>query len=346
MYSLAGGLRGGFIALFLAPVAWRMVTGRPPAIEGGGGRIETGWRRMTDWIAADWGTSHLRVWGMAQGDVVWQASSDAGMGTLTPGAFEAAFREAARGHLDGPAHVVICGMAGARQGWAEAPYAAVPCVPLAAGLTRVQNVGARLTVDIVGGLKQSQPADVMRGEETQIAGFLALNPAFDGVLCLPGSHSKWVEISAGEVIGFRTFMTGEMFAALSRHTVLRHSVGTEGWDADAFEAALSDTLSRPEKLAAALFGIRAEGLLAGLTPQTARARLSGLLIGAELAAARAYWLGRQVAVIGAGTVVQPYVHALRLQGLPVTQADAEAMVIKGLARAHALGRAQTEETAP
>ena len=65
----------------------------------------------------------------------------------------------------------------------------------------------------------------MRGEETQVAGFLALNEGWDGTLCLPGSHTKWVAVSAGEVTGFRTFMTGELFAAATGHTVLRHSVG-------------------------------------------------------------------------------------------------------------------------
>jgi hypothetical protein len=73
----------------------------------------------------------------------------------------------------------------------------------------------------------------MRGEETQIAGFLAQNPGFDGVLCLPGTHTKWVHISAGEVVSFRSFMTGELFATVGPHSVLRHSVG-EGWDDAAF----------------------------------------------------------------------------------------------------------------
>ena len=64
----------------------------------------------------------------------------------------------------------------------------------------------------------------MRGEETQIAGALSLMPGFDGVLCLPGTHSKWAQICAGEVVSFQTFMTGEMFALLSEQSVLRHGL--------------------------------------------------------------------------------------------------------------------------
>ncbi len=110
----------------------------------------------------------------------------------------------------------------------------------------------------------------MRGEEVQIAGYLASNPDFDGVICLPGTHSKWVEVSAGEVVSFRTFLTGELFSLLSNNSVLRHSIGT-GWDASAFEAAVSEAQSHPESLARSLFGLRAESLLADLPPDTARA---------------------------------------------------------------------------
>lgn len=289
-----------------------------------------------DWIAVDWGTSHLRLWGMSGDQPHWQAQSADGMGGLDRAGFEPALLRALGTRLQGPTPVIACGMVGARQGWAEAGYAAVPCVPLAAGLTQAQTDDPRLTVHIAGGVKQNSPADVMRGEETQIAGFLALNPGFDGIVCLPGSHSKWAEISAGEIVSFRTFMTGEMFAALCRHTVLRHSLDGEGWDAPSFAEAVSETLSRPERMASALFGIRAEALLNDLGPAQARARLSGLLIGAELAAARPYWLGRDVAVIGSDAVAAPYVTALGLQGLSAIQTDNDAMVLKGLARARAL----------
>jgi phosphonate metabolism protein PhnN/1,5-bisphosphokinase (PRPP-forming) len=94
----------------------------------------------------------------------------------------------------------------------------------------------RLSVHVAPGLRQGKPADVMRGEETQIAGFLALNPNWDGVICLPGTHSKWVHISAGEVVSFQTFLTGEMFALLSQASVLRHGMQGDGWDDAAFDA--------------------------------------------------------------------------------------------------------------
>jgi 2-dehydro-3-deoxygalactonokinase len=184
-------------------------------------------------------------------------------------------------------------------------------------------------------VKQVSPGDVIRGEETQIVGFLARNPTYDGILCLPGTHSKWVHVSAREIVSFRTFLTGELFALLSRSSVLHHSVASDGWDDDAFTAALSDTIAKPETLASALFSIRAEALLHNLQGATARARLSGLLIGSELAAARPYWLGQQVALIGEPDLCHTYATALQAQGVSPILAEGPAMTLAGLAAAYA-----------
>lgn len=285
----------------------------------------------TDWIAVDWGTTRLRAFHMRGESVVAQAASDNGMGSLAPAEFEGALLALVEGWLtDEPTEVIACGMVGARQGWVEAPYRAVPCRPVENGaLMQVPTLDPRLRVRIVPGLKQERPADVMRGEETQIAGFLARRPGFDGVLCLPGTHSKWAHVSAGEVVSFQTCMTGEIFALLETRSVLRH--GLSGWDEEAFADAVSETLSRPERLATRLFGIRAEGLLAGLAPGAARARLSGLLIGAELASTRPYWLGQQVAIIGADTLASAYARALALQGVTALSEPGDALVQEGLA---------------
>ncbi len=283
------------------------------------------------WIAVDWGTSHLRAWMMdARGRVLGHRDSADGMGGLDPEGFEPALRALIGDML--PLPVLACGMVGSRQGWAEAPYSAVPCVPPSA-TEAVQVPATDLDVRILPGVKQDKPADVMRGEETQIAGFIALNPGFDGVVALPGTHTKWVQISAGEIVSFRTAMTGEMFALLSSQSVLRHSVG-DGWDEAAFEAGVGQMLSRPEALAASLFSLRAESLLDGLGGASARARLSGLLIGAELAAMRPYWLGQQVALVGAQALSNAYATALKAQGVPTLMAGAEEMTLAGLTAAY------------
>lgn len=290
-----------------------------------------------DWIAVDWGTSNLRAWGMGPDGPVCKGASDKGMGKLAPDQFESALIEVIGPWISGPTQVLACGMVGARQGWREASYRAVPCRPTdPAALTRVETQDPRLDVRIAPGLSQDRPADVMRGEETQAEGALALAPGFDGVLCLPGTHSKWVQVSAGEIVSFQTFMTGEMFALLSNQSVLRHSMPkdaeSEGWEAEAFDAAVSDALSRPDRIAARLFSLRAESLLHGLSGAAAKARLSGLLIGTELAAARPYWLGQKVKLIGAEKLSAHYARALAAQGVTAERLDATSCTLAGLSR--------------
>lgn len=289
-----------------------------------------------DWIAVDWGTSNLRAWAMGEAGVLATASSDQGMGGLTRDGFEPALLKLIGDWLPQGRQtpVIACGMVGARQGWVEASYRATPCAPVAAAaLCPVQTADPRLKVQIVPGLSQSKPADVMRGEETQIAGALALDPGFDGVICLPGTHSKWVQISAGEVVSFQTFLTGEMFALLSQQSVLRHGMAGKDWDDAAFDQGAAEGLSRPERLSANLFRLRAEGLVADLGPAAARARLSGLLIGAELAAAKAYWLGARVALVGSSTLTGLYARALAAQAVTAEVLIAKDCTIAGLAYA-------------
>ncbi len=303
------------------------------------------WRGL-DWIGVDWGTSHLRAWLVdREGRVLDSRTSGAGMGGLAPGAFEGALLDLVGDALPppsatgGPVAVLCCGMAGARQGWAEAPYIAVPCVPpSAAQAVRAPARDPRLAVRILPGLSQAQPADVMRGEETQIAGVLAADPQFDGVICLPGTHTKWAQVSAGEIVSFRTFMTGEMFALLADRSVLRHTVAAQGWDGSAFAEAVAHGMAHPARLSGDLFGLRAEALLGGLDPAVARSRLSGLLIGMELAAARPYWLGQNVALAGAEGAVRAYAEALAAQGVAPRPLDAEAATLGGLAVARRVAR--------
>ncbi|UWQ18788.1 2-dehydro-3-deoxygalactonokinase [Jannaschia sp. M317] len=292
---------------------------------------------MTRWIAVDWGTTALRA-SLMEGDTPLETrASDKGMNSLTPEEFEPTLLALADDWVAGPTEVLCCGMVGARQGWVEARYSAVPCPALGTGLTTVPTKDPRLSVRIVPGLKQVTPhADVMRGEETQIAGILRAIPGFDGVACLPGTHTKWCHLSADEVVSFRTVMTGELFATITKQTVLRHSLAGDGWSEDAFLEAVSDALSKPEMLTARLFELRAADLLTGQEAGVARAVLSGLLIGSELAATRPWWLGRDVVITGSGKTTPAYAAALSSQGVTPRILPADAMTYAGLTTAREL----------
>ncbi|NHF74566.1 2-dehydro-3-deoxygalactonokinase [Paracoccus xiamenensis] len=283
-----------------------------------------------DWIAADWGTSNLRLWAMAGMDVVEMRSSDRGMGAMTgPEDFAAELTRMTEGWA--PLPVIACGMVGARQGWVEVPYRTVPC-PATPTLTPVPDDPGGRPVLIAGGVMQQHPPEVMRGEETQIAGILAAQPDFDGIICLPGTHTKWARISAGEIVNFQTVMTGEIYALLSRQSVLRFGLSDTQVDPESpgFQDALATSLSQPHLAWAKLFQLRAAGLVDQPDPAQATDRLSGTLIGLDLGAARANWLGQQVLIVGAPRLAALYDAALRQQGAAPVIGDADAATRAGL----------------
>lgn len=291
---------------------------------------------MTAWIAVDWGTSNLRAWAMgADNEVLEARQSDRGMGQLTPDQFEAALLELTADWLvDGAVMpVVACGMVGAKTGWVEAAYRAVPAAPVSTDATPAPCRDPRHRVSIIAGMSQAAPADVMRGEETQIAGFLLANPGFGGTICMPGTHTKWVRIGGGVVSSFRTIMSGEVFALLSKQSTLRLTVAENGWDDDAFLGAVHSVAADPANLAAGLFGIRSAALVDDMSPEVGRARLSGMLIGAELAATRDYWDGCDVRILGGQTLSQRYAEALACVGASVQILDGERLTLDGLTAA-------------
>lgn len=287
-----------------------------------------------DWIAVDWGTSNVRVWAMRDDQAVAEDSSNKGMSSLAPDQFEAALLELIDPWMGlGRMPIVACGMVGARQGWIEAPYISVPCRPVGDRGVSPDVLDPRLHVTILPGLSQNNPADVMRGEETQIAGFLSQNPKFDGIICLPGTHTKWVQVSAGEVVSFRTFMTGEMFDLMSGKSVLRHSMDKD-WHEDSFSEAVRDGMGHPHMMASRFFTLRAESLLSTPVPGSARASLSGILIGIELAAARPYWLGQNVVIMGEGTLAGLYATALESEGVTTDVINVSDVTLAGLKAAY------------
>ena len=286
---------------------------------------------MVDWIAVDWGTSNLRIWAMgADGNVVAEKRSDEGMGGLESVAAEGVLLSHIEPWLgDAMMPIIACGMVGSRQGWQEAPYNTTPTAPIQNAL-KVKTTDARIDVRILAGIKQDAPADVMRGEETQIAGFMESRPEFGGVICLPGTHSKWVEIRGGRVVKFQTVLTGELFALLSKQSVLRHSLGA--WDHRAFMHTLKATIQAPQNMFSTLFSIRARGLLEG--DNLGIARLSASLIGCELAGTTDYWQNQEVVIIGTGELARLYALALQALGQKTEDYRASDLALNGLKSAY------------
>ncbi|CAM5560806.1 2-dehydro-3-deoxygalactonokinase [Aquamicrobium terrae] len=289
--------------------------------------------------AVDWGTTRLRAWLLgAGGAVLAERRGDDGLIT----AREAGFAAVLDGHLaamGAPAGlpVIMCGMVGSRQGWIEAPYVDVPADigAILQGAARIE--GTARDIRIVPGLAQrlADAPDVMRGEETQLAG-AGLPAKGRHIVCMPGTHSKWVEVEDGAVAGFGTWPTGELFSVLAAHSILRHSLGERPapvlpGDAD-FRRRCEAALAEGGDFASRLFSIRAAGLLHGQTPEQAAADLSGLLIGAEIASARRRYgmAAGTVTLVASGALGRLYEAALGLAGLQVRPVDADEAVRAGL----------------
>lgn len=289
-------------------------------------------------LALDWGTSSLRAFLMtADGIVLVRRASSHGIQNLpqsgVPG-FEQAFTDLCADWLGRfPALAVVAGgMVGSAQGWKEAPYVACPAdtATLASqAAVVVTSTGVRILIapGLVFDPADAAP-DVIRGEEIQIAGALAAYPEWRHRVCavMPGTHSKWVEIVDGRIIGFSTYMTGELFALLRQHSILgRLMLDSPHPSAEAalaaFEAGFRATLDGAAPgLTHRLFSVRTLGLLHRLPADVLDEYLSGLLIGDEIGAALAAQpalAGMPILLIGERRLCGRYAHALTLSGVPV-----------------------------
>lgn len=227
------------------------------------------------------------------------------------------------------------------------PESSAPIVLAGSALVPPQQVPAKVTalrvrptgsehnrIYALPGLAQQTPDGVMQGAVARLAGFLALNPDWDGVVCLPGPVTHWVQVSAQEAVSFQSVLTLQLAQAALRASSLATVPGTAAeWDRAALADAVADGLAKPEMLAARLGAVQAATALGTQTAEVSHGRIWGLLLGAELAAARPYWLGQNLALIADDTLQAPYITAMEAQGLPVTCADPARMVLEGLKRA-------------
>jgi 2-dehydro-3-deoxygalactonokinase len=289
-------------------------------------------------LACDWGTTNVRAWTLDDdGAVLASRDFELGVSRLRPGEAAARFRDevqpafAAR---DLPA--VLCGMVGSNLGWTTAPYVDCPAAleDLARGL--VAAAADAPQVRIVPGVRDEGlggAGDVMRGEETQLFGWLALNPERARgrhVVCHPGTHAKWVVVEDGRMLRFLTAMTGELFAVLGRHSVLRSEAPAN--DSAAFAEGLA-AAGEGDGLAARLFTARSRVVDRGKPADSTPSYLSGLLIGAETASMpKLLGLapGTPVSLLGEAELCARYQQAFEARGIPCETFDGGAAAVAGL----------------
>jgi 2-dehydro-3-deoxygalactonokinase len=350
----------------------------PPRSTQGCGRIDNDNDNDNDndgdasFVAGDWGTSHLRlVLCAGDGRILERAAG--------PGAADARGRFAPVLHSllapwqqrHGPLPTLLCGMVGSSIGWLQTPYIPCPALPEQIVAGCVSPDGG--SVHIVPGLScrnRFDAPDFMRGEETQILGAMRLDPSLRRgrrLLCLPGTHTKWVLLADGVVQEFLTALTGELFALLRDHSVLLRDgvpraavpggsgversvdvdadvnvnvdAGADGCDAAAFEQGLAQSNQFPQaQLLHRLFECRARRLDGELSGQASAAFLSGLLIGSDIVGALQLLAGtsgaRSVHLIGAVELTRLYAIGLATHEYTTTCLDGVAASVAGLSQLH------------
>ena len=285
-------------------------------------------------IALDWGTSSLRAYKLGPaGRVLEQRSLATGImhlpdesrdiaGVRCSDGFELAFDAACGDWLDAQPDVpvIACGMVGSAQGWSEAAYRNTPVdvASLGQALHRVRSLRGVEVHIVPGVIEQVGLPNVMRGEETQVLGVLQnLSTRGESLIGLPGSHSKWVEVVDGCITHFDTFMTGELFAVLSKHSILgRTQQSAEQFQAEAFDRGVRVALSADGQrgVLSTLFSARTLGLTGALAADEQPDYLSGLLIGHELAGLPNSAHTLPITLVGAAPLCARYQRALALCG--------------------------------
>ncbi len=305
-------------------------------------------------IALDWGTTSLRAYVLnSTGNVLEKKSAPLGILKIPDNNFDAAFEEICGSWLNNglagwprarAAPVLACGMIGSRQGWLEAPY-----VPCPASIDHLAQKFVSLTtkkgrrVAIVPGVSTENSAgvpDVIRGEETQIIG--ALKPTeMQSLFVLPGTHSKWVSVEENRITQFATFMTGEIFAVLCKHSILGRTMEGNADDVECFKQGYDYAMSKNVNhagLLQQLFSVRTLALFNRLPAEGLHAYLSGLLIGYEIRGAlEAFDHASGVTIIAEPVLANRYQRALGYSGMGATIADENVTAIGLFRLAQAAG---------
>jgi 2-dehydro-3-deoxygalactonokinase len=285
-------------------------------------------------LVCDWGSTNLRAWTLEPGGAVTARRDFAlGVNRLAPGEAARRFEDEVRPALGASGlPALLCGAIGSNVGWRVAPYVDCPATlaDIAAGLAPAAE-----GVWIAPGLRSEGLAgacDVLRGEETKAFGWLELDPARGlgrRLVCQPGTHPKWLVVEDGRVVRFLSAFTGELYAVLSAHSILRND--GEVRDLAAFDAGLA-AAGEGDALLNRIYTARSRVAGGGAAPETTGAYLSGLLIGAETAATPGLLGldGEPVVLLGEPPLRDLYARALARRGVVTSLADGEAAALAGL----------------
>ncbi|MEM1262041.1 MAG: 2-dehydro-3-deoxygalactonokinase [Pseudomonadota bacterium] len=301
----------------------------------------------TPFIAVDWGTTHLRAYRIGA-DLGRLSSIDQieqrrgpGVTAVASNAFATTLRATIDDWLDAdqPLPVLLSGMVTSTLGWHEVPYVDCPADIDALVATSHTLPFDTTDVTLIGGARCTNPLalpDVLRGEELQVLGVTTADE--ESLVIVPGTHNKWVAVRHGRIVSFVTVMTGELYALLTRYSVLVANDAEQSDDEAAFDAGLDAVATAGiDNALALLFSTRSCQLSGELQKTSAAAYLSGLVIGTDVRlglrlAERSNWPTINLRVVAEPTLAERYVRALRHAGVDATTVPAWRASLAGLRR--------------
>ncbi|WP_167505770.1 2-dehydro-3-deoxygalactonokinase [Desulfosediminicola flagellatus] len=284
---------------------------------------------MANLIALDWGTTSFRAYFLNEhGNILCKVNSEAGILCIENGKFLQTLCQQLKqlGTISPGTPIVAAGMITSRQGWVETDYVECPASPedLALNLSHLDTEPLG-RIWFVPGVKQLTPhPDIMRGEETQLAG---ITQSGDQVVILPGTHSKWVNLHDGILTSFSTFMTGDLFNAVRNHTILR-AITTASWSPVSFRKGVDEgynSIGKGKGLLSSLFQTRVKDILGLSEDAGTESYLSGILIGTEIGEAlkAGYTPTGTVCVLAEPHLTELYLSALEQFGITAQSAPAD-----------------------
>ena len=277
-------------------------------------------------LAADWGSSRLRLFLCEQGDqrAVKVMERRAGLGIARVKDPEATLFEVAGDWLHQYQNLpmILSGMVGSNIGWRQTPYQRCPVHVSAIAQATTKFSCRGHPVMIIQGLACTNllnHPDLMRGEETQIFGWYHQSKTHQNgnhLLCLPGTHSKWLLVRGGHIENFITGFTGEIYDVLAKHSMLLGQIEVDDIDHGEFQQGVAAIQSATDaQLLHLLFSVRSRQISDGKTIKQSASFLSGLLIGSDIKGALALYGAEKgaapVSIIGDGTLALCYASALK-----------------------------------
>ena len=278
----------------------------------------------TSIVLGMWGTSHLSLYLVNPSTGVVKAKSQGpGISMLGGRSPEEALFEIVDKWIEEQtvSEIYLSGMVGSTLGWVDVPYMECPLDMSDISPHVVRFIARDIPIVIIPGLACQNLLghnDVIRGEETELLGWFSTastQQLKSSLICIPGTHTKWIKIENGKIDSFLTSVVGEMYQIISANGVLaKPHFGKTVQSSNAFMLALDNISKRPSNLMNLLFTTRANAVRGEFSPEDSTDYLSGLLIGADIQAATDCF-GREpfsegIPLIGSNYLVDRYSQAL------------------------------------